>query len=82
MPLRALEWTEMKSSMNLKVFRTLNRYHISKIHENGSDSILVTTARDHLDGEVNLSRNLSAFLSANTARARTVVARFQFELFS
>ena len=49
MPLRALEWTEMKSLMNLKVFRTLNRYHISKIHENGSDSILVTTARDHLD---------------------------------
>ena len=49
MPWRALEWSEMKSLMNLKAFRTLNRYHISKIHENGSDSILVTTARDHLD---------------------------------
>ena len=37
MPLRALEWTEMKSLMNLKAFRTLNRYHITKIHENSSD---------------------------------------------
>ena len=45
MPWRALEWTEMKSLMNLKAFRTLNRYHISKIRENSSDSILVTTPR-------------------------------------
>ena len=42
---RALEWTEMKSLMNLKAFRTLNRYHISKIHENSSDWNLVTTVR-------------------------------------
>ena len=45
MPWRALEWTEMKSLMNLKAFRTLNRYHISKIREDNSDSILVTTPR-------------------------------------
>ena len=35
----------MKSLMNLKAFRTLNRYHISKIHENSSDWNLVTTVR-------------------------------------
>ena len=63
MPWRALKLTKMKSSMNLEAFRTLNRFHISKIDEKNSMAILVITARDHLDLALNLVRNLLAFLA-------------------
>ena len=63
MPWRALKLTKMKISMNLEAFRTLNRFHISKIDEKNSMAILVITARDHQDLALNFVRNLLAFLA-------------------
>ena len=72
MPWRALKLTGMKSWMNLEAFRTLNRCNISKTHEKNSDWSLINTARDHLDLELNLVRNLLAFSACKLRRSRAV----------